>query len=59
MAAPGTSEHQTGLAVDIVDMSYQKLDKQQENTAVQKWLLQNSYRYGFILFLNKTVYLFA
>lgn len=49
VAVPGTSEHQTGLAVDIVDMSYQRLDKQQENTAVQKWLMKNSYRYGFIL----------
>ena len=37
------------LAVDIVDVNYQLLDTNQENTAVQKWLLENSWRYGFIL----------
>lgn len=25
------------------------LDEQQENTAEQKWLMNNSYKYGFIL----------
>lgn len=49
VAVPGTSEHQLGLAVDIVDVNYQLLDTNQENTAVQKWLLKNSWRYGFIL----------
>ena len=49
VARPGTSEHQLGLAVDIVDVNYQLLDTNQENTAVQKWLLENSWRYGFIL----------
>lgn len=49
VAIPGTSEHQLGLAVDIVDVNYQLLDTNQENTAVQKWLLENSWRYGFIL----------
>ena len=38
VAVPGTSEHQLGLAVDIVDVNYQLLDTNQENTAVQKWL---------------------
>lgn len=37
VAVPGTSEHQLGLAVDIVDVNYQLLDTNQENTAVQKW----------------------
>ena len=49
VARPGTSEHQTGLAVDIVDISYQILDKQQENTPVQKWLMAHCAEYGFIL----------
>jgi len=49
VAVPGTSEHQTGLAVDIVAESYQLLDKEQENTPEQKWLMENSYKYGFIL----------
>lgn len=49
VAVPGTSEHQLGLAVDIVDVSNQNLDETQEKTAVQKWLMDNSWRYGFIL----------
>ena len=45
VAAPGTSEHQIGLAVDI----------SMENTGtrgasdVWKWLMDHSYKYGFIL----------
>lgn len=49
VAVPGKSEHQTGLAVDIVDAEYQILDTRQEDTNVQKWLLKNSWKYGFIL----------
>lgn len=49
VAVPGTSEHQTGLAVDIVAKSYQMLDKKQEETPEQQWLMANSYKYGFIL----------
>lgn len=48
-AVPGKSEHQLGLAVDIVDRSNQNLDESQENTEVQKWLMKNSWKYGFIL----------
>ena len=49
VAPPGTSEHQTGLALDIVAASYQILDEKQEDTAEQKWLMENSWKYGFIL----------
>ena len=49
VAVPGTSEHQLGLAVDIVDLDHQLLDESQEQTAVQQWLMTNSWRYGFIL----------
>lgn len=49
VARPGTSEHETGLAVDIVDKSYQLLDEGQENTPVQKWLMAHCAEYGFIL----------
>lgn len=49
VAVPGTSEHQVGLAVDIVDMSYQHLDSSQGDTAVQKRLMEHSWKYGFIL----------
>ena len=49
VAVPGTSEHQTGLALDIISSSYRVLDREQENTAEQRWLMENSYKYGFIL----------
>lgn len=49
VAIPGTSEHQTGLAVDIMSSYYLVLDKGQEDTEEQKWLMENSYKYGFIL----------
>lgn len=49
VAIPGTSEHQLGLALDIVDISNQALNETQENTQVQKWLMNNSWKYGFIL----------
>ena len=49
MAVPGTSEHQLGLALDIVDMNNQRLEEEQENTPTQQWLMANCWRYGFIL----------
>lgn len=49
VAKPGTSEHQAGLAVDIVSKAYQVLDEQQEKTAVQQWLMEHCAEYGFIL----------
>ena len=49
VANPGTSEHQIGLAVDIVDKNHQLLDRTQETTLVQQWLMENSWKYGFIL----------
>lgn len=49
VARPGTSEHQLGLAVDIVSLKNQRLDHQQEKTPEQHWLIQNSWKYGFIL----------
>lgn len=48
VALPGTSEHQLGLALDIVDINMQELTEAQEDTATQKWLMANSWRYGFI-----------
>lgn len=39
VSVPGTSEHQTGLAVDINGMIWD----------VYPWLAENSYKYGFIL----------
>ena len=49
IAVPGTSEHELGLALDIVDYNYQSLNEGQEDTPTQKWLMENSWKYGFIL----------
>ena len=49
VAIPGTSEHQTGLALDIVTPSYQSLDDGYADTAAAKWLKANAADYGFIL----------
>ncbi len=49
VAVPGTSEHQTGLAVDLISANYQVLNKKQEETKAQKWLMEHCWEYGFIL----------
>ena len=49
VAVPGTSEHQLGLAVDIVDDSYWVLDEHQAETEAQQWLMEHCWEYGFIL----------
>ena len=49
VAVPGTSEHHLGLALDIVDNHNWTLDESQAKTAAQKWLMANSWRYGWIL----------
>ncbi|MBE6607766.1 MAG: hypothetical protein E7633_04360 [Ruminococcaceae bacterium] len=48
--APGTSEHQTGLAVDIIDTAY-NLDLLEgfKDTEAGKWLAENCARFGFVL----------
>ena len=59
VAIPGTSEHQLGLAVDIVDLANQNLDETQEQTDVQQWLMAHSWEYGFIMRypLNKSEFM--
>ena len=49
VAVPGTSEHQLGLAVDIIDINYGYLDEYQANMPAQKWLMAHCHEYGFIL----------
>jgi len=49
VAIPGTSEHQLGLALDIVDNKNWRLDESQADMPTQKWLMENSWRYGWIL----------
>lgn len=46
---PGASEHQVGLAVDIICDSYVMLDEEFENTEAGRWLKNHSWEYGFIL----------
>ena len=43
VAVPGTSEHQLGLALDII------AEFDSDSTATWQWLAENSWRYGFIL----------
>jgi len=49
VAVPGTSEHQLGLAVDIIGSEYPYLDDYQANTPSQQWLMAHCHEYGFIL----------
>ena len=49
VALPGTSEHQLGLALDIVDDRNWNLDESQAEMPTQQWLMENSWRYGWIL----------
>lgn len=53
--APGTSEHQTGLAVDLADISksYAILEEPFKDTAAGKWLAENCTKFGFILRFEK------
>ncbi len=46
---PGASEHQLGLAIDIISDNYASLDEGFANTEAGKWLAEHSYEYGFIL----------
>ena len=49
VAVPGTSEHQLGLAVDIIDMRLLDLTEEQADTPGQQWLMEHCWEYGFIL----------
>lgn len=49
VTVPGASEHQIGLAFDIVSDTYSALTEGFGETEAGIWLAENSYRYGFIL----------
>ena len=49
VALPGASEHQAGLAVDIIAAAYPELDERQGDTPEQQWLMAHCQEYGFIL----------
>ncbi len=53
--APGTSEHQTGLTVDIADLTKSNaiLEEPFKDTAAGKWLAENCTRFGFVLRFEK------
>ena len=46
---PGCSEHQLGLAVDLLEEGSELEPAQQEDTQTLRWLRDNCWRYGFIL----------
>ncbi len=51
-ARPGFSEHQTGLAMDVLGVETYSGDLEDagfENTKEYKWLTENGYKYGLIL----------
>lgn len=47
-ARPGYSEHQTGLSIDIYSKECAVADKFKDSKSY-KWLIENSYKYGYIL----------
>ena len=49
VAYPGSSEHNLGLAVDIVAYNYRSLTASFAQTSEGIWLAQNAHRFGFIL----------
>ncbi len=49
VTVPGASEHQIGLALDIVSNTYTSLDTGFGKTDAGIWLRENGYKYGFIL----------
>ena len=49
VTVPGASEHQIGLALDIVSTSYSALETGFGDTKAGQWLRENCDEYGFIL----------
>ena len=49
VVVPGASEHQLGLALDIVCGEYTNLDEGFADTEAGKWLAEHSCEHGFIL----------
>jgi len=49
VSKPGFSEHQTGLAIDVAS----KTNKTFASSKEYKWMLENSYKYGYIIRYEK------
>ena len=54
VAPPGTSEHQTGLAMDVGQKNAAALNEKFRNTVGGKWVAANCWRFGFILRYGET-----
>jgi len=48
VAYPGTSDHQTGLGVDILDQQYYELDYSKMDKEFFAWMYEHCAEYGFI-----------
>ena len=48
-ARPGTSEHQTGLCMDLISEDHLALDETFANNPAYAWLTENAHHFGFIL----------
>lgn len=46
---PGSSEHQIGLALDMISDTYSSLNEGFGDTKAGKWLAENCYLYGFVI----------
>lgn len=53
-AVPGTSEHQTGLAIDVTSQSAKfQLEDSFGDTKEGKWLADNAHKFGFVVRYEK------
>lgn len=48
-ARPGTSEHQTGLCLDLISENHVSLDESFAQNPAYAWLTENAHHFGFIL----------
>lgn len=48
-AKPGTSEHQTGLCMDLISTKHVSLDETFAQNPAYAWLCENAHYFGFIL----------
>ena len=49
VAPPGTSDHHTGLALDIVTPEYQVLNHGFYDTPAGRWMAEHCWEYGFVI----------
>ncbi len=49
VAPPGTSDHHTGLALDIVTPEHQVLNHAFYDTPAGRWMAEHSWEYGFVI----------